>query len=623
MTTIEASTPPAALPVDDAYAHLWWSVFVAIIALVAPFVTVLVLTARPGIKYVNLLYTATAFAFAPAWFLVLLQWPKLRKAAGIPQKYSERVRALGVALIRPTVLGWAILAAGVLVAVTGGFISFGAQNLTAPARPWLSVGPPVVFDILDRAAHDMTRAATVGLIVIFFMQMIRVHLDAVKLTEVTAMSVEAIATTVEKSAATALEASAQIVSTRSDLEHLRSEIRTATDDAINMFVGGHEIVKADAIISGIGRLLQASKASGGLKYATVATQFFRKNLDRMLDEIAFEAAADDSVGLTVFRTVLATYFESESLNFFGLTPGNGGLELPTRFVQYAYAVRLIVAALESDAPGRYSFFTVFSKEPRAFLNIANGGADFRWSLLYLERFCRSHAISDVSVVDYRRFFVCTREQAETVPYFDSVTSQLEHARVLCSADGQPLLNVREADLALLNELTDERDEAEVAPLLKLVWPDASRQHIAEIVRANASHLSGKPGYVILDKPPAGQHGLTWCVLKNVLRRYHSIRFPPKLVIFDDALAYDAVFADGLPRDFLAVRDETGGWVFCLGTDGSGRDADMPIRLRLLTKRRSKAYGAEWNRVVGHLDQLFGETHDPNGSPLFEMKPLLD
>lgn len=564
-------------------AHSWWLCVVLWAFLGAPLLTVSTTSCFQALTNLCLsLFVPPAVSFFILWVApscVFFGYEAFSKASPGSKRpgCGARARLTGAGLARPELLGWMIWFAGTIVAVNSAF------SATPDSSTYVA--------ILNSASPDFARASAIGLIVIFFTQMLRHYQSTVDRLHDAAGKAHEAATNARQ----AVDASAKAL----------PEIRDATERSLAAFRAVHADLKTRQYSEMIAKLLtDRDQVPEELVY--VVAHLYEKiaeHTGQLHDEL--RATVEDPFQFLVFASLYASYLETESLTFFSdpttetPAPGTGSCQFATRFAHYADAVARIVELLTGLDSNRYEYYTILNLRPKRFFNLRDGTTDLGWSTKFVNGFCRGHFTDRIP---YTRLFLASDEgdpRRWQLPSYDEVSEDLD-SRILCGGDRLPVL-----------------------------WEEGDRGSALDVrireCATNDLHLKA-PAYIIarkrdtaLDTVVAGLRNpdLQLRLIREVLPEYHNPSIPPRILAFSGSAKCEAFFGEHLPHDLFAVwdkRPESLGWCLWIGSLSSPGEPNAATLVFATRDARNVLKGLTWNALERSLDVLFNKR---NGATLMK------
>jgi hypothetical protein len=495
--------------------------------------------------------------------------------------------------VRLEFFGWIVFLCGSIGAVNNSL----AQVIHALGEGPLETGTYVA--IIDKAAYELTRAAIIGVMVLFFAQIMRQHRTAIdKTSDAARQAFEAVSKA--RLAINAVEIA--IPELDKAIERGIASVRHAFGDFTRLQLMEQSNEKA--------KLLRGET----LNLYEAILQELGESLTHLLTELS---PAEGEFESACFYSLYLAYMTSESLSFVGkdrsgkeIEGGSGSCEFATRFVNYSMAVRRIVEALEAIEPGRFDYYTIFVGKPSRFLNVENRGADLQWSVDFLE-FCQGHHDKNIH---YRRYFIANRKhngEGEQLYNIDELRDDLKSKVVCLRNSGLPFLWSSSRDVAVGYKALEN-----VARSMKVDDPG----FILNLVE------DGELKEPELDLP----EGFIWKSLGETLPSYFNPDYQAEVLEFFDLKSYSDLFGDErklgedmtlLPRDLFSVWDnkygEYGGWRLCMGAMSPSQYG--AVRLAFATSKRCAMRRGTWSEMTTKLNLLF---HSEGKTKYFDKSSLL-
>lgn len=550
--------------------------------------------ALPLVLFIVNLWRARA-----AWFVRVTESGKEEPLSEIDWQTVATARQVPVllcrGLLRLEFLGWIVFVTAVSAALAIALEKIPAGSILTG-----------YFRILNVASADLTRAAVIGVIVLFFTQIFK-HFQAA----------------IDKADRAAKMAEAAMREGRDDLAKAREGLVKATGEipklsetserTLGILESGHALLGTETISYRIAQALRkASESLNQLNQVRDLSTMLEEHVRRIGEEVVFSAniVKDDPVDLVALSGLYRTYLMMEALNFEGDETGRRGCRLSTRFAHYALAVRNIVEELEGCERGRYHYYTMLNRTPEQFFNVENFTADMSWSVGFLEEFCRSHA-DPRKPVPYTRYFLACRgdipyERREPPKYYD-VQMQLSESKILCVEEtGRPILwgPLEKEELKRENK----NDLAETLLPQKVV-DELSRLEIVQTWVHPSYIIRNAEGAEALEKEVAqkGIGGLILTPLKDVLVQYHWSPQSPRILCFASLSEYDNTFEHSpngaFPRDLFGIWDKKEErWRLFVGTM-LGHGDPMAVTLIYATPTRA-IKNLSWESLDKLMTQIF-------------------
>jgi hypothetical protein len=488
--------------------------------------------------------------------------------------------------IRKEALGWVVLWLGGLAAFVGAVSSVPAQETRVLQRCWSA---------WNLASFDLTRAAVLSVITLFFLQILKVYENTLRGASIAAET--------SKSAASLAKEAAECA-TRSvhEGERMAQQVREVVDVGLMSITGGFAALEGETSAALMIRILRELKDPA--RITEVYSDVLREGgsyLRDLTQQFTGRSGEVDRAGLVAFCALFLTYLQQEALNFEKHDDSPGGCRFPTRFETYATAVRKIVVTLNECFPQRFKYYTVLNRTPRQFFNLEDPGTNLLW-MEFLEEFCRRYLGETEGVPEYFRYFLaCSEEMRDRKepPYKPTVHEQYKEELILCAAaSGHPIFWQKGEREELKKRLRDKLD---------ILLPE----DVAADIRSLAAEHRWD-GYIVANSAQVNglrPHLPTSTVFKALgeeLLKYHHPSCPPMVLSYNTVEDYEKFFSkDIMPRDLFAVWDtKENEWFLCLGSMMGHWD---PLAVRLVyAERKRPLQNLPWSTLDKKLNMLFRE-----------------
>jgi len=612
------------LAVKPTLVHYWWAIVLFSSFFISPIIALSLWgrTPRLGVGLTSW-FLIVIIVVAVGLMLLLPTWTGYRKVVyelytdGMQvdvepynvknQPWRKRWSAFVYAMTRLEFFGWVIWVTAVLAGITN---SFKSMQLSAPLSTWERY-----LAALNMAATDLILASIIGSIVLFFIKLLEQYQDAIIESQFAAAASQSAA-----ESATDAVAKAQTITPA-----LAAQVKKTLD----IFETTSNVLEVDTLSHRLAASLKSiAESDTALAQVRELSSRMVTRISQISQEITYSYASGtqpnemDTFDLVSLSALYTTYLKVETLTFEGETGevGRRGCRLSTRYPHYALTVRSVVEALHALDPNRYSYYTIFNRSPLSFFNPerpdVNPIANMSWTALFLEKFCRWHHEQDIG---YQRYFVTVDENEDRgrVPPINFVTrGQLGGYYILCNIKhgiARPVLWGEAAKVLKQPDAWTEfaGDDMKAMPRIALdILP--SQKAESTLCSLDIIQKLANPAYVILDSEDmkkveqAIQPDLTEMAfkpLRDILLTYHSQTTPPRVLKFDSWDQYEDFFGQQIPRDLLAIRDNTTSkWCLCIGSI-MGESDPTAVEMIYMTEKRQLKH-LSWDLLTEKLSALF-------------------
>jgi hypothetical protein len=595
-----ALSNPTEIELKQWVGHLFWASLVLACTVGVPALGII----HHPIPHERALFFGSYIVIFAAWGIALLLWCHCRGDLCVKRE-ENTVKPLPVRFWRDPILSgdarllrafatlFRLELFGWIVWLT---TTFTALSIALDRTAGVPHGPHHL-ELVDAASADLARGTVIGVIVLFFGQLLGKYKEAIEKADHAANNARTASSEAEKTAAAVKESLPRMQDQADRLLLIMQNVESVVRSS-------HLQLQLVTFLQGLTK--GADRAV--LKHAAELSEALTTHLEAIHEQVTSTDPAADPFDFVTLTAVLKTYLDFESLMFPDGGPGRRGCTLSTHFASYALAVRAVVTALEEIERNRFRYYTILNRTLEGFFNVENHRVDPRWSIVYLEEFCRGHHKSSLP---FQRIFLTSEDDSHSTdsayrlaPFYKF--KQQEHLKVLCDRSGRPMLWVpshresasqlaRQAGLEIASQIPLQEQEQLLSKL-------AATNGWADPCYALGKFSEDTDRAVIAELGDQIQQRL----LVEVMRDYHSPSSLPLYFKFADQTAYDSFFGKYVPRDLFAVFDSKAPkdkeWRLCMGTM-AGHGDPIAVTLLFVTPDRPLRQ-LPWDVLFDKLNRLF-------------------
>ncbi|HEY0768698.1 MAG TPA: MerC domain-containing protein, partial [Sphingobacteriaceae bacterium] len=417
--------------------HEWWLITLLILMFLSPFIAIWISTVN-HFERPRLLYLLVSGILIVIWFFCHFIYylnrvqeyetsskegkvyrignnsivdDRWKKIWGIYNKnYPKRVRKYIIGLLRLELFGWITWTTAVVVAISeqlaltlnlnsansfkiaeaisnqissnGGAIPTVA-SINEIIMQQLKLTPQNLWEhysiVMENASYGLARATVLGIITLFFTQMLKFYQANITLNYDAAESAKKAATDSNKAIG--------------EIKEFRKALHSELENHKDIIKGSYGIVDGEWLFLNLIKLVSNIQDQvKNIKFAKLIEPL-KTQIQKITIELAKSNEDNDKTEFNALTVLQSTYFETEALNFeepVGVDSYKEeenkpdtlrkGVRLSTNYTHYAKAVQSLVDTFESEPSHAYEYYTILNEKQDGFFNIENDKVNLRWQV---------------------------------------------------------------------------------------------------------------------------------------------------------------------------------------------------------------------------------------------------
>jgi hypothetical protein len=372
---------------------------------------------------------------------------------------SFRLRKFVIGLLRIELFGWVTWTTASIIAISDTFHKI-SENPNLYLDFWNQNFGIQFSTIIDGSSYGLLRATLLGVITLFFTQMLKFYQANIQLNYQAA----------ENAKKAAEDANKALI----EIKEFRKSLHNEIEDAIDKVEIINKLIRFNSAFTYFPELTpeilkQVKTDPKGLN--NIFTPLTNQ-LEKIFKELSLSREDETDKEGIEYNALLAlqsTYYEMESLTFEVLNVAEteenqienqkekrAGFRFSTNYRHYAHAIQKLIETLECEGlDSGFEYYTILNGTMERFFNVQQDKADLHWSVSFLEEHCRKHSENSIK---FKRCFLSNRDKSKSSIPAPNISEfdESQNDYILCDSSQNPKLFISKTNADnMLKGLSDE------------------------------------------------------------------------------------------------------------------------------------------------------------------------